>query len=415
MDTRLPSNAKRSNATIRSKVRLQLLASLLCAGSLHNMPMAYADPTPGAEVVRLRQTSCGTDTDCFTDINALLDWTWNVRMHTATTPLLIDAGPGTFQITRGYCASGGNVTLRGSGRNNTTITATSNNGLGAINIDTCTNLSFQDLTINSGVNVFATVFWNGGGNSSWNNVTLASASYAWYDARNQGGCAPALAGKHDFFASTLVVNNSGVGSAVYRTECGDTSFWGSTLVQNFSQSTLPGTLLGIQASSAGGMVHLYGSNVKILSKASSVAQATTLIGLQTDGNGAVIHIHGGEVSVRSEGTATVSVVGANSVGTGSLVHGHQNNWGLLSSGGGTATRLAISSSGSAQAPFEWTPGTQPPGIISLDGQDRFVETDCPQTGGCQTVGTYPHTMIYRSSCATSGPWFDTVTNQCRGI
>ena len=397
------------------QVDLKLLTGLLCIGSLCNIPTAFAAPTPGAEVVQLSQTSCGTNTDCFTDINALLDWTWNVRMPTSTTPLLIDAGPGTFQITRTYCTSGGNVTLRGSGRNNTTITATSNNALGAVNIDTCTNLSFQDLTLSSGAGVFATVYWNGGGNSSWNNVTLASSSYAWYDANNGSGCAPAHAGTHNFVGSTLVVNNASVpNSAVYRTECGDTSFWGSTLVQNFSQSTLPGSLLGIQASSAGGMVHLYGSNVKILSKASSVAQATQLIGLQTDGNGAVIHIHGGEVSVLSQGTAPVSVIGANSVGSNSLVHGHQNNWGLLSSGGGTATRLAVSSAGSAQAPFEWTPGTQPPGIISLDGQDRFVETDCPQTGGCQTVGTFPHTMIYRSSCTTSGPWFDTVTNQCRG-
>jgi len=398
--------------------------------SLINSP-AYATPTTGAEVIKLRQNSCGTDTDCFTDINALLDWVWNVRQPTSSNPLLIDAGPGTFQISRAYCSSSGNVTLRGSGRSNTVIMATSNNfggGFGGVVIDRCTHLAFQDLTFSTqGYAVFTTIFWNGGGDSTWTNVAVQSSNYAWYDAMNGGGCAATAAGKHSWFSSTLTVNDGG--STVYRTECGDSGFWGSSLVNTSTNSVLPGSLIGIQASSAGATVHLYGSNVQVLSQASSLSQAgSTLTGLATDGNGAVIHLHGSEVSVRSQGTANLSVIGASSTGTGSLIHGHETNWGLLPSGTGTAKRLSTSSGGSAQAPFEWTPGTLAPTpgdatgnkhIISLDGQDTFIETDCPQTGGCQTIGTYPHTMVYRAACTgagpTQGPWYDTTTNNCRGI
>jgi hypothetical protein len=415
-----------------SRLIASSVASLLSL-YLITTTQACADPTPGAEVVRLRQNSCGTDTDCFTDINTLLNWTWNTRLPTSANPLLIDAGPGTFQITQSYCSNSGYVTLRGSGRGNTTITATSNvgGGFGGIVIDSCKNLTFQNLTFSTaGYSVFSTIFWNGGGDSSWTDVAVNSSGYAWYDAKNGGGCAAAAAGKHSWFASTLTVNNTSVNNvAVYRTECGDTGFWGSSLVNSVTSSNQSGSLIGIDASSAGATVHLYGSNVQVLSKASTVSLAgSTLTGLLADGSGAVIHIHGSEVSVQSQGTADLSVVGASAAGTNTLIHGHQTNWGLLPSGVGTATRLIAASGAKVQAPFDWTPGTLAPTpgdatgvkhILSSDGQDRFVETDCPQTGGCQTAGSFPHTMVYRAACtgtgATQGPWFDTVTNQCRGI
>jgi hypothetical protein len=145
-------------------------------------------------------------------------------------------------------------------------------------------------------------------------------------------------------------------------------------------------------------------------------------------SGGVIHIHGGEVTVRAENPAVnTGVIGAVSNGAGSLVHTHMTSFGVLPSGAGLATRLMTENGGKVESPFTWTAGVLAPTpgdstgskhIVSLDGQDTFTETDCPINAGCQTSGSYPHVMVYSSTCsgagASKGPWFDQTTNKCRG-
>ena len=70
--------------------------------------------------------------------------------------------------------------------------------------------------------------------------------------------------------------------------------------------------------------------------------------------------------------------------------------------------------GSINAHYNWGTGTQPPGIISVTGADTFIETDCSAVG-CQVPDADAHILTYDSMCATDGPWFDTITQRCRGL
>jgi hypothetical protein len=178
---------------------------------------------------------------------------------------------------------------------------------------------------------------------------------------------------------------------------------------------------GAGAVSANSSVHLYGSNVRVLTTGAFPA------GLSASAGG-VIHIHGGEVTVHAVNpAANTDVVGAIATGTGSLVHTHMTSFGLLPAGAGLAKRLVAADGGKVESPFTWTAGTSAPTpgdtsgtkhIVSLDGQDTFTETDCPIGAGCQTAGSFPHVMTYSSACtgtgASKGPWFDQATNKCRG-
>jgi hypothetical protein len=93
---------------------------------------AFAAVDIDAAIVKLR-TSCqeaGTTlNNCFTDLPALNAWIWDTRTPTpsATSPLLIEIGPGTFSGSFS-CENKGYVTLRGSGIGKTII----QNGSGPI-------------------------------------------------------------------------------------------------------------------------------------------------------------------------------------------------------------------------------------------------------------------------------------------
>lgn len=364
----------------------------------------YADPPPDAEIISLKK-NCGTDVNCFTSPGTMLNWIWNTRNPTASSPLLVEIGPGQWNWVSETCNNRGHVTFKGSGRNNTILIGASGAVYGT-QFTNCQSISFQDLRITSNFGAPHAIGWFGGGSSSWTNVQVDATYSAWYDTNP---CAPSR-GRHDWFSSTL----SSAGSFVVLSRCGDSWFWGSELRSSAQ---------GLDAETANSQMHLYGSNVRVISTQTS----GTLVGLNAI-QGGTIHFHGGEIAVRSENpSANVSVVGVQSDGAGSLVHTHMTSYGLLPTGTGVATRLSATNGGKAEAPFEWTAGTLVPTpgdatgtkhIVSLDGQDKFVETDCPLNAGCQNPGNYPHEMLYSNSCTgtgiTKGPWFDLSTNKCRG-
>lgn len=77
--------------------------------------------------------------------------------------------------------------------------------------------------------------------------------------------------------------------------------------------------------------------------------------------------------------------------------------------------------GSIDTPYDLgCSGQSPPSYVtsswnSFDGQDTFVETDCTALicpGG--TGAANHHLLTFKASCNTAGPWFDTVTQKCRG-
>ena len=117
----------------------------------------YAIPEPDEPVVYLRD-DCGSLNNCYTSFTQLLDWVWTVRLPSKALPLLIDVGPGEFplQASTLYCdgeaSPRGNITLRGSGRDNTTLYSSTPQTLGAvIKINKCDNLSFRDITIRGAI------------------------------------------------------------------------------------------------------------------------------------------------------------------------------------------------------------------------------------------------------------------------
>ena len=85
--------------------------------------------------------------------------------------------------------------------------------------------------------------------------------------------------------------------------------------------------------------------------------------------------------------------------------------------GGAVTRVAGST---AKSPFLWRAGSTPPtageggtGLVSEEGFDLFVETDCDGTTCVAGGGDEPHLMIYSEFCSNGGPWWDAVAGGCR--
>jgi len=88
-------------------------------------------------------------------------------------------------------------------------------------------------------------------------------------------------------------------------------------------------------------------------------------------------------------------------------------------------RVYEESGGISQTPLLWQSGPRPPmssteenKIISVDGQDLFVETDCKANGDCSSGdGMEAHLMVYNNSVCTSptNPWLDTATGRCRNV
>lgn len=388
------------------------------ANSANNLPTA--GPMPDVVFLRI---SCEDMANCATTLDEVMNWTWETRQPSSEFPLLIDAGPGAFPVHNNlYCEGNvqprGHVTLRGSGRDNTTFFSPISRSLGAVLvINQCNNLTFQDLTIKgSAGQADWGVEWSNAGSSNWSNVSISAPSFAWYDSAGGGGCSKEDAGRHNWYASSLTVvgttgfTNGTIGTPTYYSACGDAWIYGTEITNNNAGS---GRRFGVKTISQGAQVHLYGSSVRV---SSTTAGFQPLFGLYAEGGG-IIHFHGGEVAVRAEGTGNQSVTGAYSHGEGSMVHAYEISWGLQASGSGTATRIG-NNGGMVRTIFNWGPSVEPPALSSLNGADIFIETDCDITGNCSTAelaNQRPHLMAYAVNCSgPGGPWFNMATNKCRG-
>jgi hypothetical protein len=297
-----------------------------------------------------------------------------------------------------------------------------------IGIFGCKQINFQDLTIRSGSLSGAGtsqmgIVWGGGGSSTWTNIKVEASYVAWYDTLNGSGCASTGGGHHEWYASNLKTTSGASSMIGYFSSCGDNWIWGSEILvlNNGGSNTGAGSAVGVEAHGSGGRVHIYGTDVRVLTTATATTSSPTMVGLQS--NGGVIHIHGSEVSVRSENpNITQNVTGASATTAGGFIHSVETSFGLLASQSGVATRIATANGGRVDAPFQWAAGAQPPNgnpsssgnLVSSNGQDMFIETDCSATG-CQLAGTETHLLIYNKLCTASGPWFDVVTGKCRGL
>ena len=395
------------------------------------------------DMVSLKK-QCGASENCAESFFELIPWIWNTRIPDSNNPLLVNIGPGTFRIANpdtGYgmlfCNSGGHVTFRGAGRSTTTIVGPGVifpldllNESTVVKIKNCEQLSFEDMTIKADLFTDAAAYavgWEGEGNSTWNNVELIASYYPWVDKCSNSG----TTSSHSWFSSTFTSNGTGVLNVAYRSDCGFSEIHGSNLIAIKSSVNSPWSLLGVEAGSKG-QVALYGSQVRVIVPADANSNVVYNNPEAPSGpssvpsyghggllalNGGIIHMHGGIISVRHErNDVNSSVFGARAIGSGSMVHTPDTAFGMKASGTGVVERIMASDGGVVNAPFQWPAGSNPPDIISTDGSDTFVETDCNSSGQCTDVPAnqrQPHMMIYNSNCLPSTQWFDSTMKLCR--
>ncbi|TCK18839.1 hypothetical protein DFR30_2124 [Thiogranum longum] len=388
--------------------------------TLHT-PVINAD----AAVVQLRK-DCGTLDDCFTSLGVLDNWIHFVRQPkpSVNSPLLVDIGPGNF-IEQGAffeCWEVGHITYRGSGRDNTIMPELWGHD--------CDNLSVQDLKIKAtpgGANgdVTAGVIWSGAGSSSYSNVEVLaegigsiSSVFGWWDYGGAGNglCAPKSNRPIHYWFGSKVTAKGGVTIKGFLNECFSEHWFYGGEINAIATVSGTSTSVAIELIDSATM-QVFGSAVRSITEVGATFGGGCCInGVKATAN-STFHMHGGIISAIANGSAStdISVSGIVTV-QDAKAHIVDTAFNVAASGNGIAKRAASTSSNPIQSPFQWPQSDTPPDIISVQGADTFVETDCDNGGNCDT-GTaplHPHMMVYDSSCITAGPWFDTTTGRCRG-
>jgi len=381
-----------------------------------------------AEVVTVRQ-DCGLADNCFTDINVMSDWIHNTRLPSASLPLFVDVGPGPFNGF--YCTEQGNITVRGSGRENTVLLGALGGPLKnrvngtAVNISDCTNLTFENLSIRGTI---TGITWSGSGNSTYNNVEISvnggtNTSFAWYDSCSAG----VERSVHNFFGSSIIAEGAFYNFAYY-TDCAETWIYGSEITakgKSGSSSLLANKAFRLVGDNA--EVQVFGSLVRSVAGSATAVNATVgaaqgLAAVSVQ-DGGTFHMHGGILTAKAKGASgDVDVASVSSTGN-SNIHVLGTAFNPVAAGNGTAYRILTDGNGNVRSPFLWAAGDSVPegnpngdSIQSVNGADIFVETDCYADGDCDTAGgTETHMMIYNAACNTASNWFDSTTGRCRGV
>lgn len=381
--------------------------SLLLSFSLVPAHAAITITNPGTSHVDLR-TDCSGSLNCADNLEELLTWVWTQRVPSATNPLVIDIGPGNFSAQGAqslgggaFCNNAGWVTFRGAGRENTVIIK----GVGSlttIDIVNCTQIAFQDLTIDSGSSIYG-LYWTGGGSSSYSNVTLTGKSYPWYDS-----CGSSPRSVHYWSGSRILTSGDANRAVAYLSRCAESWFYGTEIVAHANINTRE----IIPIDNQGGEIHVYGGVIRALSD-----PGITLTGLgvklftavNTTANGET-HIHGTGIDVISAEGNPVSSLTA---GSGGHIHAAQSSYILQTGANGTASRI-VNNGGHVHAPFLWehvpdtdgNPLTVDTNFFSVNGADMTVVTTDTSDG-------HPHIAVYSSACGANAKWYDQVDKVCR--
>jgi hypothetical protein len=407
---------------------------------------AYALPDPNAELIALKKVCSVSETNCFTSPGPMLDWVWATRKPSAANPLIVDIAPGTWVLpaNKPFCPSAtpanGNVTFRGSGRSNTILTGggfslgTFTGVKAVLSVDNCSNLVFQDLGIQSDYRRQVTgsvdgIHWRGGAGSSWSNVEVQANHYGWFDSE----CIANPSVTHYWFGSKVESRTGPTGSALswgFYSFCGRTNFYGGQIIGLHDTAQLNTGVAAVAINGIGqgrAVFSIYGGSVHATTTQSAgivgVWGVTGLIAYNTG----EVHMHGGSITAEANNAAQNQDVYGVLTFQNALGHAIDTAFVVKPSGTGRAYRIstehpAFGGDGMVEAPFLWPAGTNPPTpgdasgnkhLISTNGNDLFVETDCA-AAGCQSAGVEPHLQVYSDQCTTAGPWFDVVTRKCRG-
>jgi len=417
--------------------------------------------------VRLRK-DCGSDADCFTSLDALNAWINDTRKPSAASPLSVDVGLGEFEgkfscLTRDVPVVldspsnySGHVTFRGRSRVASVLKRTSASALEILTpvlVAGCQDISFENLTIRS---QRYGIVWLDGGSSSWTNVNVEAGpdlfATGWWEASDSGFYCDRSAGHavHHWFGSKITVKAGTAGVATnfplalgYAATCGETWFYGGEItVQGATpEEGGPGVANRHQAAvavAAHGEFQAFGTLLRSLSgPIASGATAAFNPALGQAGLAAVVvghefivpvgpapgghfHLHGGNA------TADASAAGGNATSllvlAGGIAHTPGASFVANPGAGATAYRLKKAEEATAISPMLWQASTEPPSghhaatgvMLSDDGADLFVETDCDSDGNCDEGGAEAHLMVMNPArCSDENPWFDVVTGRCR--
>jgi len=372
--------------------------------------------------------------NCFESMAALTatgttGWIWTTRNPSASAPLLVDIGPGTFEPffcdgTSGTGPSKGWVTLHGAGRE-LSILKGGNNGA---KITNCANLSFIDLGVQGNKNG---VVWEGsqGGSSSWSNVDLVglgtvTGTSGWIDQNCAGQTVRSVHYFHGSRARALTGPTSNpILVSGFWTACAESWFFGGEISADISRST-PGFNYVVAVN--GGFLETFGTAIR--GRVHGDVSTRELAGVavypgDTDTSlfTVAFHGHGGNIGLSTKDASNQSIA-VHGVQAGGMVHVHAPGMAYFLTPGSTGMArraIRIDADAHVEAPFQWSADTEPPftsgsssRFESKDGEDLFVETDC-DNNGCSGTGNKPHLMIYSTACPTSNPWFDVALNACR--
>lgn len=338
-------------------------------------------PSANFKVVQLR-TDCLAADGCFENLNEAGSWVFS--HSSATTPITLDIGPGTFAYTgTAYiCDLKGYATIKGSGRDNTIISLTS-----ALRFHACPSVVFQDLTfrrLNGSSSSYETALrWDGGGSSTWVNVLVDGPNIGWWDTGTEHGV-------HYWFGSVVRANHAIDPSisyylfAYYNSSPSETWFYGGDIEANLGGSPF---LTRMAAVYAEGTVELFGTSVRVNQTSTSLLGnplnfAFGSFALVGSGSVANLHAHGTNIKIASSSVsdACVAIAGYASA----KIHTTGSSY-VLSCASGGNTRVYDGGAASIESTFIWKAGTTRPNGVSVNGQDMFVQTNCASTG-CTTVG-----------------------------
>lgn len=346
---------------------------------------------PSASVVKLR-TSCqvggSTIANCFTDLNTLNTWIWNTRTPTpsASSPLTVDIGPGTFtgQFT---CNNAGYVSLNGSGVGVTVI----QNGSEPIATTACQDMAYSNFTVKNTGNLFGVAEL--GGSSVWNNAEIDGIGYAWFDSPTTScGAAP---GTHYFYASRIIAHSAANSATAYFNACDTSWLIGSQIQAIGSSGSEVRPIIAI-----GGQVHVYGGNIEALTDGD--VTVSSMVAASASGAKTQVHIHGTGIDVISGAPNNIVALSASN---GGLVHAVADGYFMQTGTGGTTTRM-VNSGGTVMAPYAWPSSANPPAIVTgnaaENGEDTAVITS--------TSDGHPHQLIYDSTCSSG--WYDSTARVC---
>lgn len=369
------------------------VALIGCLAFSHNL-FAAIDPT--ASVVLLR-TSCndgagGMLNNCFTNTGALVSWIVSARnpKPSASAPLTVEVGPGTFNALNLTCDAStgftGHIKFAGADRQLSRFKGTTFLVSHPAIIRNCTKLHFSDLSFES--QFYGYIDWGGGGTSVWENVDVAGQSRAWFET--SCGSTPGI---HYWFGSRLASSGFGV-NQVYLAGCDKSWFFGSEISTNAMGPV-------ISTSSADAEVHVYGSNLRVDDSANCCTGDVVVVSAS---GGSSIHIHGTGIDAAGGTGRTVRVLSAS---TGASIHANVSAYNLSTGSGGSVVRINNGGgTGHVHAPYLWEHIPDPatvPNFTSVTGADMTTVT----TG---TSDGQPHLVIYSTNCASK--WYDAVDKVC---